>query len=179
MNGLTPCYYTDKEHSSIYRKGKVDLENTWVKWDVNGYRLPTEAEWDYACNWMGSWQKKAGVSSWVTVQEYGWDGNNSNNTSHPVGMKKPNTLGLYDMYGNAHEWIWDRFKYLHNADDIKDPRGPDDNDPTPKEPESTRVRRVCRGMPYFVKKHGAVKRYGSYPDKQWIWSGFRVAVTKK
>jgi formylglycine-generating enzyme required for sulfatase activity len=178
MEGRIPCYYTDKEHVNIYRKGNIDIDNSWVKWDVDGYRLPTEAEWNYACDWMGSWQKKKDVSSWVTVLEYGWDGNNSGGTSHPVGMKKPNTFGLYDMYGNAHEWLWDRFKYVHNKDATKDPKGPSDHDPSPKEPESKVVRRVCRGMLFWTKNHPASKRYGAYPDKQWEWAGFRVATTK-
>jgi formylglycine-generating enzyme required for sulfatase activity len=179
MQGRTPCYYTDAKRRNVYRKGKVDVENSWVRWDVDGYRLPTEAEWDYGCDWksFSAKDRKTGEPWTVGIQDYGWDGNNSGGTSHPVGTKKPNVFGLHDMYGNAQEWLWDRFRNVHDVEAVEDPRGPDVSDPYAKKPESKVARRLFRGMPFLAKTHPASKRYGEFADAQMVRTGFRVAVT--
>jgi sulfatase modifying factor 1 len=87
---LTPAYHLhpDGEH---------------VDWDVSadGYRLPTEAEWEHAC--------RAGTTGprYGQLDEIAWYRDNSNEQIHDVGGKQPNTWGLYDMLGNVWEWCWD------------------------------------------------------------------------
>jgi len=71
------------------------------------YRLPTEAEWEYAARSRGKKEKWAGTSNEEELGEFAWHVKNSGLKTHPVGMKKHNGLGLYDMSGNAMEWVQD------------------------------------------------------------------------
>nr|WP_054024831.1 formylglycine-generating enzyme family protein [Bacillus sp. FJAT-28004] len=72
-------------------------------WESNGYRLPTEAEWQYAC--------KAGTTGYRygEIEKIAWYNENSEDKIHEVGKKEPNEWGLYDMLGNVWEWCWDLY----------------------------------------------------------------------
>jgi formylglycine-generating enzyme required for sulfatase activity/large-conductance mechanosensitive channel len=83
------------------------------------YRLPTEAEWEYACQ-TGDFNP---VASTCRLDDLGWYCENSETTTHPVGQKRPNAWGLYDMHGNVMEWCLDWYgDYPNNA--VVDPIGP-------------------------------------------------------
>ena len=72
------------------------------------YRLPTEAEWEYACR-AGSTNRFSFGEETGEADKYAWTDENSEATSHPVGQKLPNAWGLYDMHGNVWEWVQDWF----------------------------------------------------------------------
>ncbi|MDR1073044.1 MAG: formylglycine-generating enzyme family protein [Treponema sp.] len=99
------------------------INGSQVKWNkiANGYRLPTEAEWEYAARSGGRDSYEYAGSD--DVESVAWHVDNSGSKTHPVGMRLPNALELYDMSGNVWEWSWDYYG-LYNDDSPIDPMGP-------------------------------------------------------
>ncbi len=147
--GLQPCYRITGER---------------VEWDrdVDGYRLPTEAEWEYAV--------RAGTATrWFCGDDesqlgcYAWYDEGSSGDVHPVGQKEPNAWGLYDMMGNVWEWCWDWYG-PYSADAVPDPVGSD-----------RAGRRVLRGGAYGREARDlrSARRGRDAPEVRNVVIGFR------
>ena len=131
------------------------------------YRLPTEAEWEYAC--------RAGTSTAYSfgddesqLGKYVWYEDNSERTTHAVGEKPPNAWGLYDMHGNVFEWCQDWSEVYGSEKVITDPTGP-----------ASGIRRVLRGGAfYFLPKYvRSANRGNNQPGYRNLVHGFRLART--
>jgi formylglycine-generating enzyme required for sulfatase activity len=149
-----------------------EISGNTIAWNrsADGYRLPTESEWEYAAR-GGSQGVHSGVlsrayySGGEKPETLGWFDANSARTSHPVKSKAPNELGLYDMSGNLWEWCWDYFGE-YPQEPVSDPSGV---------PEA--ARRVLRGGAWFTPVHllRVTNRYWNAPSFKANSVGFRLA----
>jgi formylglycine-generating enzyme required for sulfatase activity len=157
-NGLSEAEGLEKAYTITGNGAAPGVTCDFTK---NGYRLPTEAEWEYAArggqnfDYSGSDDRNA----------VGWFYENSGGKTHPVEGKAPNAYGLYDMSGNVWEWCWDWFLNYPSGNKT-DPTGPD-----------TGTQRVNRGGAWdrhLNQNDTVANRYSDYPDYDLSTIGFRV-----
>ena len=151
----------DKDGNLLDKDGRLARDITKVR----GFRLPTEAEWEYAAG--GGTENRtefAGTNNENELGDYTWYEKNSDGKTHPVGQKKPNQLGLFDMSGNVWEWCYDRYgEYSYQQQN--NPIGPSDG-----------PYRVFRGGSYYsyADFSPVAMRYYYTPDNFWCFIGFRI-----
>ena len=174
MEGLSPCYRisgsTDPARwGSVPTSGDATWNAVGCDFSANGYRLPTEAEWEYAAKGgsaAGSLASNAVYAGSAELDSVAWYSGNSGRKTKPVGQKRENALGLYDMAGNVWEWCWDWY-----ADDYygSSPSA----DPTGASSGGSRAYRG--GSWYYVASCArSASRNGYYPAIRGSDLGFRV-----
>ena len=154
--------------------GKISYAVVTAKWTNNGYRLPTEAQWEYACRAGSTYDWYFGYDEDLLV-DHAWYVANAGGKTHQVGLKDPNPWGLYDMYGNVHEWCWDvSFLVLKNI-----------NQTDPKGSETGSNYRILRGGAYNRNTWNTGTRapdtrswvrFQDYPFTTYNSYGFRVVL---
>ncbi|MHC4206279.1 MAG: SUMF1/EgtB/PvdO family nonheme iron enzyme, partial [Planctomycetota bacterium] len=181
--GTTLTQQRDKADSPWRLKGEGSEHPVYyVSWEEavefckklgDDFRLPTEAEWEYACR-AGSQSRfyYGDDPTYSELNQCAWYYGQSDNKTHPVGQKKPNAWGLYDMHGNVDEWCSDKYVFLGNYEGIGsvDPTGP----ALAKKPIH-----VYRGGSWLEKpkKCRSANREGFYESVRLDFVGFRVVYT--
>ena len=178
LEGLTPAYrmrgFNNSTNPADWGEVPSATNSTWNAVEIvansNGYRLPTEAQWEYACragtetafndendDYRDS--DKVGLIAW-------YQSNRGSSRTHEVGKKAPNAWGLYDMHGNVAEWCWDWYQAnYYSSSPTEDPQGP-----------ATQTARVTRGGHWENPADDVRSAYRDYviPYNKFNTQGFRL-----
>ena len=167
MEGLSPAYFINNsinpnDWGAVPTSSNTAWDNVQILPGSNGYRLPTEAQWEYACRAGTTTAYNTGAS---ISDNTGWYWDNSDRRTREVGKKPPNAWGLYDMHGNVREWCWDLYGSYSSAART-DPTG-----------ASSGTARVERGGGWVSDESSlrSAYRYFGYPWGQYDDIGFRLA----
>jgi sulfatase modifying factor 1 len=150
--GLKPCYTIGRNN------------HTTCDWTANGYRLPTESEWEFAAR-GGNDTKGYMFAGSNSLKEVGYYKENSMSMSQISGTKLPNELGIYDMSGNVWEWCWDWYSNSYNADPVSNPHGVENG-----------IERCRRGGSWsqVPKSTRSSNRLGTPPELRFNYVGLRL-----
>ena len=186
MDGLTPSYYKDPDKRDVYRSGRINISQENVRWSCDGYRLPTEAEWEKAARggldgkrfpWGDVISHER--ANYAAIMRFAYDESSSDGWHPefssgsgpflcPVDQFEPNPFGVYNMAGNIWEACWDWYgaDYYGERESERNPRGPIIGDS-----------RVVRGGSYESSAFAcrvAFRQEGGQPDEPGESVGFRV-----
>ena len=195
--GEGECVYRKSETDTAILKDSrdsagTDCDKAYADMSKKGFRLPTEAEWEYAARWQGSntenavqygdvWLTKlnsasGGKDKWDTAETgaVAWYDDNSDNKTHPVGKRRANALGLHDMSGNVWEWCFDWYNDNPASNDADYMEGEIVTDP---QGGASGTIRVYRGGSWYSDAVSCTVglRDGSSPDFRGRDHGFRLA----
>ncbi|MDB9428194.1 SUMF1/EgtB/PvdO family nonheme iron enzyme [Microcystis aeruginosa CS-555/01A07] len=174
--GFNPSHFSENPQNPVEFVSSFDAQafcEKLSKLTGKNYRLPTEAEWEYACR-AGTETRFSFSDDEDQLGDYAWFSGNSNNTTHPVGEKRPNPWGIYDMHGNVWEWCADQHheNYVNKPDNIKENGSIAWLDSNIGDESSMMLRGGSWGS-YPVNCRSAV-RIGIDADDCDGWLGFRV-----
>ena len=164
--GSNPSYFESCDNCPVENVSWDDIQEFLVKLNRQtgyNYRLPTEAEWEYAAR-GGRKSKGYKYAGSNDIDKVAWYDDNSGDKTHPVGQKPPNELGIYDMSGNVYEWCSDWYEDYSSGSQTN-----------PKGPSSGQYRVLCGGSWGGYAWYCWVSyRYGSTPGTRLTDNGFRL-----
>lgn len=157
--------------------GYSDYPAIYVSWygadeyaHWQGGSLPTEAQWEYACRAGSTTAYTGGDDEKHGLGDYGWYASNSQNKTHPVGTKKANAWGLYDMHGNVYEWCLDGYNGGYSPESVEDP----------VIPVTGLGKHIMRGAAYnnTADKCRSAYRNSNVPSESLYYHGFRIVFNE-
>jgi formylglycine-generating enzyme required for sulfatase activity len=164
------CNYKSKQDGleEVY-----DLADWSCDFSANGYRLPTEAEWEYAARGGINWTDNYRYSGSNDIDLIAWYHDNSDSMAHSVGTLAPNQLGIFDMSGNAFEWCndwygWGYYTTCNTLGTVVDPKGPE---------SGTQRTMRCGGWDWYPINSRVANRFPLGPELSHKSYGFRMART--